>query len=66
MRRFLLNRVAAILDTNWTGTYGELARLCGSHPRAVGACVKSYARQNPTWPHVHVYAKRTGKPAYYA
>ena len=64
MQPRMLDIVTRHLDAGWSGSYGQLARLCGSHPRAVGACVRAYARRNPTWPHGRVYAKRTGCPAY--
>jgi alkylated DNA nucleotide flippase Atl1 len=64
MHARLLDTVTVHLNSGWAGTYGELAKLCGSHARAVGAAVRAYARRHPTWPHARVYAKRTGRPAY--
>ena len=63
LRPRLLDTVTSHLDAGWAGTYGQLARLCGSHPRAVGACVRAYARRNPSWDHSRVYSQRTGRPA---
>jgi alkylated DNA nucleotide flippase Atl1 len=60
----MLPNVTAILDTGWRGTYGQLAALCGSSARAIGACVRAYARRRPAWPHDRVVAARTGRPAY--
>jgi hypothetical protein len=47
MRLVMLNAVSALLDAGWSGTYGRPARLGGSHPRAIGACVRAYARRHP-------------------
>jgi hypothetical protein len=64
MRRCLLPAITEILDTGWRGTYGQLAARCGTSPRAVGACVRAYARRHPRWPHTNVVSARTGRPAY--
>ena len=59
----MLEIITPLLDSGFTGSYRDLARLCSSHPRAIGACVRAYARRNPTWPHDRVYSERTGRPA---
>lgn len=57
----MLDFITVILDFGWVGPYRDLARLCGSHPLAVGACVRAYSRRHPAWEHDRVYALRTGK-----
>jgi hypothetical protein len=60
-------QVAALLDSGWSGEYGELALAIGLDParcgRTIGRIVNAYARRHPEWPHERVYAKRTGRPA---
>jgi alkylated DNA nucleotide flippase Atl1 len=59
--------VASLLDSGWTGTYGDLAVQIGwgrRSGRTAGRLVKGYARRNPNWPHQRVYSERTGRPAY--
>jgi alkylated DNA nucleotide flippase Atl1 len=58
--------VATLLDGEFWGTYGQLARRAGSHPRAVGAIVRKYGRLHPRWDPTHVVAARTGRPAFMA
>jgi alkylated DNA nucleotide flippase Atl1 len=58
--------VAAQLDAGFQGTYGQLARRVGSHPKAVGAVVRKYGRLHPAWDPRHVVAARTGRPAFMA
>lgn len=57
--------VSQALDGDFRGTYGQLAKAIGSHPRAVGSSVRRYARLNPGWDHMRVFSKRTGLPALY-
>ncbi len=63
----MLSDVTAVLDTGWSGEYGQLAALVGADPKAargVAKCVKEYAHRHPCWPHERVYSKKTGRPAY--
>ena len=59
--------VAQVLDSGWSGTYGDLAVRIGRSSRSgriIGQLVKSYARRHPDWSHDNVYSKATGRPAY--
>ena len=60
-------RVEALLDAGWRGTYGDLAVAVGLAPKAgrvAGRLVKAYARRHPLWPHDRVVTKHHGRPAY--
>ncbi len=59
-------KVAGVLDGGFLGTYGQLARVVGSHPRAVGAVVRRYSELNPAWDHMRVFSESTGRPALYS
>jgi hypothetical protein len=56
-------KIAGVLDDGFRGTYGQLARAVGSHPRAVGSVVRRYSELNPAWDHMKVFSARTGRPA---
>lgn len=63
----MLQHVTAVLDTGWSGEYGQLALVVGADSKAargVAKCVKEYANRHPSWPHDRVYSKKTGRPAY--
>lgn len=59
--------VEALLDSGWSGTYGDLAVAVGRSRRSgriIGRLVKSYALRHSAWPHSRVVAKHSGLPAY--
>ncbi len=56
--------VARVLGSEFRGTYGQLAKAVGSHPRAVGRIVRRYSLLNPGWDHMRVFSARTGRPAF--
>ena len=61
------HRVKSLLDSSWSGTYGDLAVAVGRtrhSGRVIGRLVKGYAKRNPGWPHMRVVAKHSGLPAY--
>jgi len=69
MRQFspTYHAVKTLLDSGWTGTYGDLCVAVGRTRRSgrvIGRLVKGYAKRHPSWPHAHVVSQRTGRPAY--
>jgi len=59
--------VENILDSGWSGTYGDLCVKVGRTRRSgriIGRLVKGYAKRHPKWPHDNVVSKRTSRPAY--
>jgi alkylated DNA nucleotide flippase Atl1 len=69
MRQFsqTYHAVKAVLDSGWTGTYGDLCEKVGRSRRSgrvIGRLVKGYARRHPNWPHYNVVSRKTGRPAY--
>jgi hypothetical protein len=64
--RSLYEQASEILESDWKGTYGDLAAKVGSNPKAVGtigACVKKYAEEHPKWNQDSVYSKRSHRVA---
>jgi alkylated DNA nucleotide flippase Atl1 len=62
----MLDEVARVLDSGWSGTYGQLTAKVGSNPKAdrgVATCVKAYPDLHRDWPHERVFSGRTGRPA---
>lgn len=59
--------VKSLLDSAWSGTYGDLAVAVGrtrKSGRVIGRLVRGYAKRNPGWPHARVVTKHSGLPAY--
>lgn len=59
--------VEDLLDSGWSGTYGDLAVEVGRSRRSgrvIGRLVKSYALRHPGWPHDRVVTTHHGQPAY--